>query len=279
MYKALLVDDREIFIMELERLRIWGNASGLEVAGRAPNGVEALRLLRANAYDLVITDIRMPKLDGIGLLQEIKKEDLCPCVVLLSEHSEFEYARSGLVLGAFDYLIKPVEEQKIEQLLFRVRGFLDASGGEPHKLPQESEEESGRYYYPAAEEKNILSMLDVQNERIPEVFHDAAKRLEQLLKPGEPRYDSIVRKLYLNIVSALFDKHSWLTLYTTVEQYENPKTWRQSENSEADALRDVLSDLLGRVEKLAPVGVHNTIHEVCGYILENPESEISLSSI
>ncbi len=117
MYKTLIVDDRDIFLIELERLKVWGEISGFEVAGKANNGSQAIDLLKNNEYDLVLTDIRMPIIDGLQLLREIKKDNLCSCVVIISEYSEFNYARQGIVLGAFDYLVKPAAEESLLQVL------------------------------------------------------------------------------------------------------------------------------------------------------------------
>jgi two-component system response regulator YesN len=280
MYKTLLVDDRKISILELKRLGVWGSASGFEVAGKAADGAEALKLLRLNPYDLVITDIRMPRLDGICLLQEIKKEGLCLCVVLLSEYSEFEYARSGLVLGAFDYLVKPVEEESMKKLLSRARQFLDGAEKQTQRLPKTlADEDQNRYFYPIAEEKNILACIGVQNDRIPALFCDAAQSAEQLLQPGAPLLSGIVRKLYQNIVSSVFEKYAWLARYTPIERYGKPDPWSHGEENELDAYRNALSDLLGYVGSLLPGGMNNTLQEICSFILENPESEISLSFI
>lgn len=279
MYKALLVDDREIFVREIRRLGVWGSASGFEVAGQAADGVEALKLLRLNPYDLVITDIRMPKLDGIGLLQEVKKDKLCPCVVLLSEYSEFEYARRGLVLGAFDYLVKPVEEKSVEKLLSRARRFLDTAGKQTRKPEELAAEDKIGQLYPFAEEKNILSCIGLHDQQIPALFSDAALRVRQLLGSGNMRLSGIFQKLYLNIVSAVFQKYAWLPLYISAERYEKPDVWLKGGENEINACRDALSELLGFAGSLFPAGGHVTLQEICNFILENPESEIGLSFV
>lgn len=101
-------------------MKVWGPATGYTIAGEAENGQQALELLAERQFDLVISDIRMPKINGIELLGKIVENKLAPLVVFLSEHSEFEYARQGLLYGLFDYLVKPVEEQDMKNLLDRV---------------------------------------------------------------------------------------------------------------------------------------------------------------
>ncbi len=126
MYRVLMVDDRDIFLIELKRLKVWGDISGFEVAGKANNGRQAIEMLKSSSYDMVLTDIRMPVIDGLQLLRKINQEGLCSCVVLLSEYSEFNYARQGIVLGAFDYLVKPPSQESLLELFKRARRFLSA---------------------------------------------------------------------------------------------------------------------------------------------------------
>jgi two-component system response regulator YesN len=104
MYKVMLVEDSEVMLKEIRRLKCWRDAPDFVVSYEARNGCEALQQLTGTPIDLVITDIRMPKVNGLELLQKIKERELAKAVVILSEYREFNYARRGMVLGAFDYL-------------------------------------------------------------------------------------------------------------------------------------------------------------------------------
>jgi two-component system response regulator YesN len=104
MYKVMLVEDSEVMLKEIRRLKCWRDAPDFVVSYEARNGCEALQQLTGTLIDLVITDIRMPKVNGLELLQKIKERELAKAVVILSEYREFNYARQGMVLGAFDYL-------------------------------------------------------------------------------------------------------------------------------------------------------------------------------
>ena len=84
--------------------------------------------------DLVITDIRMPIVDGVELLKKIISEELSYCVVFLSEYTEFEYARQGIVYGAFDYIVKPVNQDKIERVLVKVKEYIEKKKIEKEKI-------------------------------------------------------------------------------------------------------------------------------------------------
>lgn len=97
----------------------------------AKNGLEALHLVRESRPDLVLTDIRMPEMDGLAFLGEMKKlEGTQPNVVFLSAYNLFEYAQSALRNGAYDYLLKPVDPDKVEAVLDRVEQQVQEQSSE-----------------------------------------------------------------------------------------------------------------------------------------------------
>lgn len=137
MHKVLLVDDDEYIRLYLKRMKVWAEYPDYRIVAEAKNGQEALILLETQYFDLVITDIRMPKVNGIELTEKIVADGLASCVVFISEHSEFEYAKRGLILGAFDYLVKPIDEQDLRHLLDRVTNRLaefEGQGGAMRRI-------------------------------------------------------------------------------------------------------------------------------------------------
>lgn len=125
MYKVLLADDKEVFRRKVKRLPYWKDASDkFLICFEAQNGREALDYLETHKVDVVLTDIRMPFIDGIELLKRIKEKGLCPCVILLSEFAEFSYAKEGIINGAFDYIVKPVDQENIQDAFERAYHFL-----------------------------------------------------------------------------------------------------------------------------------------------------------
>lgn len=123
MYKILIVEDDSAMRFVYSKMKVWAEY-GFRIADEASNGKAALELLDKNKYDLVISDIRMPFVDGIELLREIKSRGIDVHVMFISSYDEFEYARQGLVLGAFDYMLKPVTEEQLGQVLERVKDAL-----------------------------------------------------------------------------------------------------------------------------------------------------------
>lgn len=127
MYKVLLVDDIESNLKTIKRLLYWRLKEGaFEIAYEASNGQEALEILNSNNVDVMITDIFMPVMDGMELLKEVKKNKLCPCTIISCELEKFSYAKQGIIYGAFDYLVKPIDEKNITETFGRAQQYLDS---------------------------------------------------------------------------------------------------------------------------------------------------------
>lgn len=127
MRSLVIAEDEELFRRELATATPWED-EGFVLVGEASDGEEAWDLIEVRSPDVLLADIRMPGLDGLGLLERIRErmgEALAPRVVLLTGHSEFDYARRALRLGAFDYLLKPLDDAELSAVLGRLRLDLD----------------------------------------------------------------------------------------------------------------------------------------------------------
>lgn len=105
MRKVLLVDDDTIVRITLRSLLDWGSY-GYEIVADASNGEQALRYLKEHPVDLLITDMKMPIMDGLGLLEELNRLGDVPCTVVLSSYDDFKMVRKSFRMGACDYLLK-----------------------------------------------------------------------------------------------------------------------------------------------------------------------------
>ena len=123
-YQILLVDD-EYYVRQslLRRIRSLEN-DDFKVIAEAENGEAALEMLQLHDVQMVITDIRMPVLDGLDLTKQIHEKYPGMITVILTGYADFEYAQKALRYGAFDYLLKPVSEESLDDLLNRVRRKL-----------------------------------------------------------------------------------------------------------------------------------------------------------
>ncbi len=120
MLKVLIVDD-EITVRRGIMLGVDWRAMDCQVVGDAANGAEGLEAALRLQPDLIITDVRMPKMDGIEMLTALRERGCKAHAIMLTAYGEFEYARSALKLGAEDYLLKPFRDQELAAAIARVR--------------------------------------------------------------------------------------------------------------------------------------------------------------
>src|SRR5687768_1715286 len=132
-YKVFFVED-EIITREGIRDNVDWLASGFEFCGEAADGEMALPLLRTTQPDVLITDIKMPFMDGLQLSKIVRERMPWVKIIILSGHDEFEYARKAISLGVTDYLLKPVTAQKLQHVLQNLTTQLDKERNEQDNL-------------------------------------------------------------------------------------------------------------------------------------------------
>ena len=106
MYRVVLVDEERLIIRGLSTVIPWAEL-GCEIAGTAHDGVSGLELIRTLRPDIVLTDIRMPNMDGLTMLAAIRSEYPGIQTAVLTAYRDFDYARQALTLGVCRYLLKP----------------------------------------------------------------------------------------------------------------------------------------------------------------------------
>ena len=118
MIKIIIIDDEAIIRESLTRFIDWASI-GVEVCGTAANGVTAMAMILTQKPDIILTDIRMPSLDGLDLIRMIREQQLPAEVIFISAHSSFDYARQAISLGAFGYITKPINEEELLDMVER----------------------------------------------------------------------------------------------------------------------------------------------------------------
>ncbi|CAH1207840.1 Regulator of RpoS [Paenibacillus auburnensis] len=135
MFKVVLADDETIALEGLRTLTDWEEL-GFEICGACENGEEALIAIDECSPDLVITDIRMPGIDGLELIKRVRQLDMeQPLFIVLSGYGEFEYARTAIRYGVRHYLLKPVIEAEWEKALADITDELEKRV--KHKMQQD----------------------------------------------------------------------------------------------------------------------------------------------
>ncbi|MFN2305084.1 MAG: response regulator [Anaerolineales bacterium] len=133
LYKVFLIED-ETFTREGIRDNVDWGAAGFEFCGEAPDGEIALPLIEELKPDVLITDIKMPFMDGLQLSKIVRKHMPWIKIVILSGHDEFHYAQSAVKLGVTEYLLKPVSAKDLINVLKELSTTLDQENQERERL-------------------------------------------------------------------------------------------------------------------------------------------------
>lgn len=157
----------------------------LRVVHESTNGIEALDWMRKNEADLIITDIRMPVMDGLALIEQLCSEEIQTDVMIVSGYDDFQYAQKALRFGVVDYLLKPVELEDARSRLSDWMGSL------------EQKERDERKYY---QEKHASDMSPV----------DQVMRFVKESMPGDVSLAEAAEKVHLNpcYLSQLFKQQT-----------------------------------------------------------------------
>jgi two-component system, response regulator YesN len=138
-YKVFLVED-EIVTREGIRDNVDWKSSGFEYCGEASDGETALLLIRAVKPDILITDIKMPFMDGLQLGKLVREHMPWIKIIVLSGHDEFEYAQEAIKIGVTEYLLKPITVLEMQKVLSRLASQLDEERKEQENLKQLQEQ-------------------------------------------------------------------------------------------------------------------------------------------
>ena len=178
MLKVALIEDEPNFLKELELTVPWEDW-GCLVAGKAEDGEAGLRLILETRPDIVLTDIRMPGMDGLDLIARAREElgEAAPEFVVISGYHDFEYARTALKLGVRNYLLKPVDDEELESTVLRIKGEL--SGRRGLEFLERTLDEGGRSALMLFREYALEAKEDAQARyvsRAVSAIHDGYQR-------------------------------------------------------------------------------------------------------
>jgi two-component system response regulator YesN len=121
--RLLIADDEPVIIRGLRRLLPWGEM-GFEIVGEAYDGLELRRMLDVARPDVILSDINMPGLTGIDILREINENGRNIKVIFISAYQEFSYAQDAVKFGAIDYLLKPVDKERLQEVMRKIKRLI-----------------------------------------------------------------------------------------------------------------------------------------------------------
>ena len=123
MYKVVIIDDEPIIVRGLKKAVKW-ESLGCSVVGTAENGIEGLEVIREMKPDILISDISMPKMDGLSMIAALKSEFPDMEVTILTGYRDFDYAQEAIRLGVCRFLLKPSKMEELEEALQVMLGNL-----------------------------------------------------------------------------------------------------------------------------------------------------------
>lgn len=262
MYNALLVFNNIELLDKLKILNVWGEVSDFNIKAVLTRGDEAYDVLKADAFDLVISEIRIIGIDGLALLRRVREEALCSHFVLCSEFPDFNYARQGLILGAYDYIVSPFSEEVLFQIFSRIK--------EEHSRQEEDILKEG---------ERIASLLKAGDNSAEELIfqniEDIYKNEKNLIEA-----DKKVCRIYELTIDLFFAQNEWLDLYCSKNEYfavneiheGNAETYK---NYYINNLKKIFTFM----HEMIPRTTDDQLKAVILYVLSNPEDNLRQSEI
>lgn len=275
----MIVDDMEIMRKELKSLKIWGESTGFVISEEAKNGQDAIDKLRENRVDLVITDIKMPVMDGVELLKNIIKEELCHYVVFLSEYTEFEYARQALVYGAFDYIVKPVNEENMKNLLLKVKEFLNKKKLEKEKIKSlESElEEKLEIYYAPEDVEELLRLFKEIDEGVIEEAGNLIERIGSAVDYDLLKLEFVIKRIITQLIKGLNENYPWLDKLADMKGFKDVDFTALLKFSHyKDKFLKIVKEFFSKIKKFEFGNeMSSMVRNICRIVLQSSEKHIT----
>lgn len=157
LYSVLLVDDEEEVFQVIMKKLDW-ESMGFRIAGYARNGVEALEMAEELQIDVVMTDIKMPYMDGLTFCKKLKELYPRTKIIIFSGFDEFDYAREAIKVEAEEYILKPINSNELREIFERIKINLDKELDEKRNIDKLRE-----YYMeslPMLQENYFISLMD-----------------------------------------------------------------------------------------------------------------------
>lgn len=276
MYNILLVDDDRIVRNNLRRNNLW-NKNGFEICGEAVDGYEALKKVSSCHFDMAFVDIEMPRIDGIQFLRKLREDGEKMCVVFMSEHSDFAYARQGIVLGAFDYMLKPVDKSNLSDVLSRAKILLDKKRKEEithSKLSKLVNENLNMYGF--SDEVNELYMLIASSPDNAAPFAEQiVKKITDFCKNDTDEIEILLKHVRESLCTTIIKLEPWLA---DLNMFDTGSKINISSCSAGSSFISFINYLVSIFKKLHLNDGNSIVRQLCKYVLQHCDEKISLRS-
>jgi two-component system, response regulator YesN len=285
-YKLLIVDD-EVEVRRGIINKIQWEELGYEIVAEGENGKEALELFEKNLPDVVLTDIKMPFMDGLELSRIIKEKYPTTRIIVMTGFDEFEYAHKAIKLNVSEYLLRPISAQELTDILIKVKAQMDEEVAEKENVEalrdhyrksipilrekflaslvttsirkEEIEEKSKSYELNLTGKSFVVSIVSIDESKIKENVEN-----QSALNKATDEGRALLKFAVLNIVEEVAKKYN---LGTAFLNNENVIIITVSDESDRDAVShntlNALEELKRTVEKFLKSTVTIGVGNVC----------------
>lgn len=223
MYKLLIVDDEMVIRTGLSSLPWKDNE--VELAAVLKNGIEAEEWLNDNEPDIILTDIKMPGMNGIELAKLALNSYPMVKIILLSGYGEFEYAREAIRHGVFDYILKPSTPDEIMECVKRASDRKKDEIGQQEKIQKLEAAVSDITMLPKPNDENIIPVIDDEIDKIIQyIYSNFDKKLTLTVLSEEFHLTSV----YLSHFIKKETGYTFLEILNTVRMYYAAKYLKET---------------------------------------------------
>ncbi len=272
MYKLVVIDD-EFIVVEGIKALIARMKPRFEVTGFAYDGITALEVVRNCKPDIVITDIRIPGLDGLSLIEEAK--DFLPDTVfiVISGYTEFEYARRALTLGVKGYIDKPITLEKLTEVLAGVEKELE---GHEQAVIEEKEKLARKQALNTHMDRLIQGIIKEEAATVREQTENILKDIGSQNTTIEEYKNESFKFLCVTIGVFLEQKKQYEREYlVSYKDIEVQETFEEIDRY----VRDIIHKITERIEESKSGSSHRIIIQLLDYIKLNYNKDIGLNEL
>lgn len=283
MYNVLLVFKTKKECESTVEMEAWEKFDCFNIVFRTKSIPDALEFLIHNPVSLVLCDVSISDMGGITLLKDIKKKNMADAVILFASRADAQAARQSLAYGAFDYVIKPVEESRFEDILQRVKCYLDdkrSSREHIDNLVRIVLDKVG-HYYPKAQIAQIVTHIGIGYAETSDEAISMLNQTRRALDDDFYKVSFIISRSIHEIISKVFSQNSWLNQFLSKQELlELSAAEYKDFDSLAAMVVQITDTLCGCMRNLALKHIENpTIQRLADYVTVNLDKELSLESL
>ena len=275
MFTVQLVDDEPIVRRGLRKLIDW-EALGFQIVCEAENGEQALEQLEEYQIDVIITDIGMPFMNGIEFMKRVRERDY-PCEILvLTAYSEFEYAKSAIRNKVMEYILKPIEERQISEVLKRVRMTLEEKKEQIDFYKLHSAKAGKERKFSRENDKLLIKYIMTNKPKAMKVLENI---IEEEKTFGDAEIASMcVRFSYIleEIVGRINETFIYLSKLKNISDYLHyGETVGDTKENLINNFSYNIKELMSILEESKVIYRDNVVMQACQYVVEHVDEDVN----